>query len=306
LANAGAMRDGFIRAYLPSSLPAQARLNFIQNVAVPKLKAIVDDETLFPAARVNACVMLASLDEKLLDRRNRTAPQPSLEALRVLNGVLQGNSPEYLKASAFSGILRHVQIDGAVSSARIPDATTNALVGYVTQSWDKILTEDAELKDDLNLWKIGRSIEFMASVRAPARTADFFDRILALISEDSKAPVWVKINAVRAISQLPLTGMDQAKVNKAVEQVGDFVSKVLAAEAKNIQDGVDTLVYDNLLYDNVDLETKGTNYTDTSSGSRGGSGMGMGMGGMGMGGMGMGGAWAEWEWAAWAWAAPKQ
>ena len=148
LTEAGTLRDGFNRAYLPSSLPVQARLNFINNVAVPKLRVIVDDQTLSPAARVNACVMLAGLDEKQLDRRNRTAPRPSLEALRVLNGVLQGaDYPDFLKASALSGILRHVQIDGAVDTPRIPVATTSSLIDYVTQSWDQIFTDDAELNE---------------------------------------------------------------------------------------------------------------------------------------------------------------
>lgn len=272
LVDAGKTRDVFFRDFFPRSAPKSARVNFIKT-AMPRLKRIAGDKNLSPAARINSVVIMAAFEDQALRSGSAAQPpQPSLESLDVLVAIYRGNQfPAYLRAAAFSGVIRHVQIDGAIRTPRISSEKTNALTTQVAKTWDQIIKSDPAFENDLNLWTMARSLEYMSGVRAPAnQRVAFFDRMVALISYESKAPTWLKINAVRALSSLPTNGMDTAKVSSAVEQTSEFVAQVLIEEAEYIQNSVDELVFNNILYGDVDLAETGTDYSlDSGSGSNG-------------------------------------
>ncbi len=287
LAKAGQLRDEFDRYFMSSKFSVAARTSFIKQIAVPGLKSIISNKKLSPAARVNAVVMLSQLDESPLVRISRTPPRPSLDAFQELTAIFTNNASEpFLQAPAFSGILRHIEIDTAAGAQRIPQAELTSLTQFVSNMFDTIVKEDPELKDDFKRWKVGRAIDFMSKVRPGAEAPAFFDRLSAVIAADSKAPTWIKLDAVRAIGKLPLTGIAAEKVNATVESIATFASSTLNQQATDIDESVKELIYDNILYDDVDLVVEGTNYKDNPRTSGFGGGMGMGMGGPGMGGMG--------------------
>ena len=290
LTKAGRLRYEFDRAYLGTKYVSASRVPFIENIALPGLKKLIDNEDLSPAARVNAVVLISRLDEAPLVRTSKTPPRPSLRAFDELISVWRGNYPEFIKAAAFSGILRHMDVDDAVNTARIPGDRKNQLMAAVTASVDKILGEDPELKGDLNRWKVTKSIELMSKSRLQNESPKYFDRMTAMLAEDSKVPRWVKLEAIRGLARLPMTGVSAEKINGLVESATMYASKSIAEEGKGLDQRVRKLVYDNILWGDVDLEATGTDYTDNPSAPSGGMGMGMGGGGKGgsMGGM-MGG-----------------
>ena len=284
LRDAGRLRFEFDRSYLGTKFTTASRVPFIENVLMPRFKTIVENEDLSPAARVNAVVMISRLDDSPLVRTTKTAPRPSLAAFDELVAIWRGQSPDYLKAAAFSGILRHMQVDNAVASARIPGDKKSQLMGAVTASVDAILAEDPELKEDLNRWKVSKSVELMSQARLASETEAYFDRMSAMLAKDSKAPKWVKLEAIRGLTRMDLRSIAPAKIDSLIESSISYASDSLSGEARHLEKRVEDLIYDNILWDNEDLEVTGTDYTDNPKATGG-----MGMGGMGMSGMGMGG-----------------
>ena len=292
LANAGKLRYDFDRAYLGTKYQGASRAPFIQGTLLPGLQKLAANDQLSPAARVNAVVMISRLDDSPLVRTAKRAPRPSLVAFDSLISIWQGDSPEYLKAAAFSGILRHMEVDDAVTSPRIPNDRKSQLMQAVTSAVDAILAEDPELKVDLNRWKVSKSVELMSKSRLPGEASAYFDRMSAMLNKDSKIPKWVKLEAVRGLTRLSMSSLDPAKANSLVESAALYASTSLGEEANGLQKRVDNLIYDNILWSDTDLEVTGTNYTDDPK-SVGGGMLGGGMGSMGsMGGGGgmMGGA----------------
>jgi hypothetical protein len=296
LANAGKMRSDFDRDFLGTKFTRSNRVPLINNIILPGLQKIVDDDKLSPAARVNAVVLMSRLDDTPLVRISKTPPKPSLTAFDALLAIWQGNNyPEFLKASALSGILRHVEVDSAISSARIPADRNTGLMRSVTGMLDNIIADDPKLEIDLNRWKVSKAIRLMSTIRLPAETQSYYDRMVVMLDKDSTIPKWVKLEAVRGITRLVSNGFNPTNLPTLLESSATFVSQALKEEATAIEESVDELVYDNILWDNADLEATGTNYTDNPQTGMGGDGMGMGMGmggpgmGMGMGGPGMGG-----------------
>lgn len=293
LANAGKMRSDFDRDFLGTKFTRANRVPLINNVILPGLQKIVDNDKLSPAARVNAVVMMSRLDDSPLVRISKTPPKPSLTAFDALLAIWQGNNyPEFVKASALSGLLRHVEVDSAIASARIPADRNTTLMSSVTGMLDGILADDPTLEVDLNRWKASKAIRLMSTIRLPAESQAYYDRMVAMLDKDGTIPKWVKLEAVRGLSRLVASGFNPTNLPTLLESSGTFVSQALKEEAKSIEKSVEELVYDNILWDNADLEATGTNYTDNPQTGMGGDGMGMGMGmggpGMGMGGPGMG------------------
>ncbi|QEG20622.1 hypothetical protein [Mariniblastus fucicola] len=287
LRDAGRLRYDFDRAYLGTKYVTGSRTTLIESILLPGLQKLVDNEELTPAARVNAVVLISRLDDSPLVRSSKTPPRPSLKGLDSLITMWQGDYPEYLKAAAFAGIIRHMEVDDAIATPRIPNDRKTQLMSAVTTAMDAILAADPELKIDLNRWKVSKSVELMSKSRMPAEAAAYFDRMSAMLAKDSKIPKWVKLEAIRGMRRLPLTGIAPEKINSVIESSLMYASSSLSEEAAGLKKRVDELIYDNILWDNVDLKVTGTNYVDAPKAPTGGPGMGgPGMGGPGMGGMG--------------------
>lgn len=295
LKEAGKLRYNFDRAYLGTKYVGASRRPLIENIILPGLQELVDNERLSPSARVNAVVLMSRLDDSPLVRSTKTAPRPSMAAFDSLAAIWAGDYPEFVKVSAFSGILRHVEVDAAVNSPRIPNDRKDSLMRSVTAMLDSITAEDPELKEDLNRWKYSKSCKLMSQIGLASETQNYFDRLAATIAKDNKSSKWVKLEAIRALQRLPLENIGAEKINALIETSLNFASQSLSEEAKLIKANVEELVYDNILWENVDLEVTGTNYENSSNApvgganTRGGAGAGMMSGGGGLsGGMGMG------------------
>ena len=294
LRDAGKFRYDFDRSYLGTKYTGGSRVAFIENVMLPRLKTLVNNDRIAPAARVNAVVLMSRLDDAPLVRASKTPPRPSLVAFDSLIEIWQSGSPDFVKAAAFSGILRHMEIDDAVATSRIPNDRKTQLMSSVASDLDAIIADDPELKVDLNRWKVSKSLELMSKARLPAQTEAYFDRMLAVLAKESKVSKWVKLEALRGLTRLPMTGIAPAKVDSLIESSISYASQTLSDEAADLEDRVEKLIFNNILLDNNDLEVTGTNYTDNpkaptgASGGMMGGGMGMG-GGMSSGGMGMSG-----------------
>lgn len=285
LTNAGKLRYDFDRAYMGTKFLGGSRVAFIENIALPGLKKLVDNDELIPAARVNATVMISRLDDAPLVRTSKTPPRPSLRAFDTLITIWRGDYPDFVKATALAGIVRHMEVDNAINTPRIPNDRKNQLMTAVISSVDAILADDPELKADLNRWTVTKSIDLMGNARLTNEAANYFDRLTAMLAEDSKIPQWVRLEAVRNLSRIPLDAVASEKINGMIELATLFASQSIQAEAKDLEKRVEDLIYDNILWGNVDLKVTGTDYTDNPTAPAGGGGMGGGMGGMG-GGMG--------------------
>ena len=285
LRDAGKFRYDFDRSYLGTKYTGASRVQFIQNVLLPRLKTLVNNDQIAPAARVNAVVLMSRLDDAPLVRASKTPPRPSLAAFDSLIEIWKSGSPDFVKAAAFSGILRHMEIDDAVATPRIANEKKSQLMSSVTSDVDAIIAEDPELKMDLNRWKVSKSLELMSKARLPGQAEAFFDRMSGILAKDSKVSKWVKLEALRGLVRLPMNGIAPAKFNTLIESSVSYASQALDDEAKGLESRVEALVFDNILWDNNDLEVTGTNYVDSPKAPTGAGG---GMGGMGMGGMGMG------------------
>jgi hypothetical protein len=281
LSEAGSNRDGFFRYYLSSRMSKAQRKAFIEDIMIPMLGKRIQDDSLFPAARVNAVVLLGLADDQALDRISDTPPQPNMKALQALVSIFKGDAyPDYLKISALAGMYRHVSIDTVAANGRIAADARRAMVNDVLASMDQAKKDDPDLTDDLNYWKTRRGIQFLAAAKVQGQANAIFDRVAAYVGQNSKAPTWVKLDAVKAMKTLPLDGVDQQKIGTVIESAIAFLAESLESEATSIETAVNDLVYDNILLEDVDLEHSGTNYS-SSGGMGGGGGMFGGMGGGG-------------------------
>ena len=253
LRDAGKLRYDFDRAYLGTKNTGGSRVPFIQTVLLPRLKTLVENDDLSAAARVNAVIMISRLDDAPLVRATKTAPRPSLAAFDSLVSIWQSGAPEYVKVAALSGILRHMEIDDAIATPRIANDKKSQVMRSVTTDVDSILSDDPALKEDLNRWKVSKSIELMSKARLDGQTGAYFDRMSAMLAKGSKVPKWVKLEALRGLSRLPMGGIGAAKINSLVESSVDYASQSLAEEANGLEDRVKSLVFNNILLDNNDL-----------------------------------------------------
>lgn len=275
LKDTGKLRYDFDRDYLGTKYVGASRSNFIESIVLPGLQKIIDDTALSPAARVNAVVLMSRLDDSPLVRSTKSPPQPSIKAFQTLATLWRGDYPEFIKAAAFAGLGRHVNIDLVAPSSRIPGEQKNQLMKLVVLQMESILKNDPDLSDDLNRWKFGKSIELLSVSRLSGETENYVDRLTALLANENPVPKWTKFEAVRGLSRLPLDTVPSEKINSLIEAAGDFVSFSLADEAKILGSSIDELIYDNILWQNVDLEVTGTDYGDSTaagSNNRGGPG----------------------------------
>ena len=286
----GAARAAFLKDYLNNKVRGAARVGLI-NLTISNMEKIYRNEAAHPASRLSAVYLIGMLDDVPAVRLEGQTPVPSKDAFAKLGQILLSKDPaikDYLKVAAVAGIERHVQIDRIVGG-QIANVQKQALA---TQ-FKTMLNNKAN--DDLSYWLKRRAMQILGQMGDSA-SAD-----IAIATLKSDTGKWLKLDAVEAISRLPMSGLGAEKNLEASVAITDFVAKSIDEESKSIQAAVDKLVNDGILFQDIDLLANPADYQAgaaaetgaTAGGGDGGmggdrGGMGGGMGGPGLGG-GMGG-----------------
>ena len=264
LTDAGTLRYDFKRDFLSRKYPVASRRSFIETVALPGLQNLIDNKNLAPAARVNAVVLMGQLDEAPLNRSANAPPLPSLNAFLALGKIWQGDYPSFLKAVAFSGLNRHIEIDQVQQTPRIPADQKSNLMAAVLSQMNEIINADPTLQVDLDRWQVGKSIEMLSKSGLTSEAAKFADTFIAILAKDSQAPKWTKLEAIRGLNRLTLSSVAADKVDPMIDTATAYLGESLAGEANAIQSSIDELIYDNILWRDEDLAVTGTDYADAN------------------------------------------
>lgn len=283
----GEQRTKFIKDYLGKDVTGNVRTSMI-NLAMQESQKIYEDKDLHPAVRLNAVYILGLLDDVAAVRIDNQIPQPSKAAYAKLGGIVVSNDadkhPDYLKVAALAGLQRHVEIDRLAGGQIDAGQKRNLLTTLGT------LLNKPE-NDDLSYWLKRRAMQIVGLVGETSS----LDTTLAVINSPD-AGMWLKLDAIEAISRLDMTGAGADKCFEASLAVTEYLGKALESESKMIEAAISKLVFDNILFQNTDLAKTGTNYGSgaaaktgtagaSSSGGLGGGGRG-GIGGAGLGGGG--------------------
>ena len=255
------------------------------DLAMRETQKIYEDKDLHPAARLNAVYIVGLLDDVPAVRIDNQIPRPSKKAYAQLGSIFVSNDadkhPDFHKVAALAGIQRHVEIDN-LAGGQIDATQKNSLLTILGNMLNK------PENDDLSYWLKRRSMQMIGLIG----DSNSIDTVLAVLNSPDTG-MWLKLDAVNAISQLDMTGAGADKSLAASVAITEFIGKALETESKSIEAAVAKLVFDSMLFQNVDLEATGTNYqsdaaakTGTAAPSGGGGGGRGGIGGAGLGGGG--------------------
>lgn len=304
LSTLGEQRAKFLKDFLSEQVRGNARQSMI-DVTLEATLAIAANNSLHPAARLNAVYLIGQLDDVAASRFDNQMPRPSARALTSLQQILTSNddaaAPIYLKIAALAGIQRHLEVARAAGT-QIDQGVQNAVV---TQLNDNLGQPVDPANEAVSYWLKRRSAQmggFIGNTQTITRLLDLL--------KDKTTPFWLQMDAMVALDRMGTQTITAEQNGEAARIVTEFLANALASEAKSTQKAVDELVFKNMLFGDLDLVVQGTNYeadaaaesgegggggeSESSSGGgkfSGGNGMGMGMGGPGegFGGAGRGG-----------------
>ena len=196
--------------------PAHDKLNEI----TLKFMDDVAHDNYDPAARANAMIMIADLNETDPNGKPLKAAVPVL-----LKGVTAQTSIDAVRVPALRGLVRHAQA-GIDASVR-PQVMTTMLALV------KERTPPAGRSADAHDWIGRRAIDVLVAMGEPGENGAVFDAMQKLI-DDNSASVSLRAAAAAALANPKLTpppNLDPAKLAKSVASLGIDAYKSELAEA---------------------------------------------------------------------------
>ena len=230
LAQLGARRDGVMGALRDAPNGSPVRQYLVDQLLLPFAARVGMDAGYHSAVRLNA-VLIAGLLNDREGIRNVEPPAPSNNGLQFLLQILADSAtPAYLQIGALSGILRHAQIDGQLSSKRMSAAQVQAITDFSLATLQK--TAEGAAGDEL-YWMKRQSAQILGALRQPGSDGRVAAALRQMI-QNADTPLWLGLDAVDAYGRLQFPDPAQADATATVQAVGAALSRWLAHERGEI------------------------------------------------------------------------
>lgn len=231
----GRIRYELLRDIRGTANDSAVRQHVIDELLLPFCTRVMADSGYHPAVRLNAVVMLGSLNRR--DGQRNVEPSVPLDtALRALVTLATAqDTPGYLKAAAFAGILRHVNIDGQLKESAMDPAVRDQIINMAISLLETTVPADGTPLTDEQYWLRRQCVQILGAFRVPGADGKILGALKKVL-EDEKSPLWISADAVEAIGNMRVNASDQVDVSGVVKLIGSVVSRFLKADIQSIDE----------------------------------------------------------------------
>ena len=249
LSQLGSFRSSFLKTYLGSKV-AQTSRDPLIGVIVPEFIKIASEDY-HPAVRHNAVMILGQVDSRAEDRLASIPPTPSAQAQQFLRTVLlSDNSPDFLKVAAFAGIQRAIAIESARGRAPTGKAQLAPEMLAIAQGNGK---GSDKWSPDLKYWMQRRAVQCLGLMKDPGGQGQVIDTLKDLLKDPSRDQLWVQLDAVQALDQMPVNANNGKGICHAI---GGFLARALRDEGIELKASLEDLIRRNIIFADTDLLSK--------------------------------------------------
>jgi len=171
-----------------------------------------------PAARVNAALLLAYVDDQAADPRTNSPPKPAAAALMPMVQLYRTETnPDGVRAVALQGLLRHVQL-GAVTDARYRTGIAGMMLQLAES--DPPANRSPEAHAYMQRYAVD-ILSFLANLNTSAKTAE----TLVSLSTTAEKPNLIAAYAASKMGQLKA---GQGKVSTPSKVLASWAGRAAA------------------------------------------------------------------------------
>jgi hypothetical protein len=229
----GRVRYELLRDIRGTANDSALRRHLTDELVLPFCTRVMADAEYHPAVRLNAVLLLGSLNRR--DGQRNVEPSVPLDtALRALVTLASAqDTPGYLKAAAFAGILRHVGIDGQLAQSAMDPAVREQIINMAINLLDTTVPADGSPLTDEQYWLRRQCVQILGAFRVPGADGKILSALKRVL-EDENSPLWISADAVEAIGNMRVNPSDQVDVSGVAKLIGAVVSRFLKADIQDI------------------------------------------------------------------------
>jgi hypothetical protein len=206
--------------------------HLVRDVAFKTCSQIVinsDSPTYAEAVKINAMLIINDLN--LVEGKHATnPPRPLPEAYRFIVNVINAPAlPDYLKAAAMIGFERHASLD-----AQAPFLADADRVSGKTLCATLLGAKPADRSEDLHYW-MQRKAARIAGMYGDPGAGNEIGAALARVMSDTKARLWLRLEAAQAYGNLKFPNPTDANAEAATKKLGQLTLSALRDEAAWLQ-----------------------------------------------------------------------
>ncbi len=258
-----------------------AREYLLTQVLLPNLIRVADDTGYHPAVRLNAIILIGSLDRRE-GERNTVFPNPLDAASKYLASVADDPKREnFLRIGALSGLLRQAGIDGQAIAAQngsgvLDDSVRQSLITLAENTLDAAAADFSALSDE-QYWMCRQLTQILGGLRSPGADGKVVNSLRQLIENDQTPPL-LMLDAISAYSTLRFADQAQADSKKMALLIGQRAKEWLLGDAGEVDQYITGIKENRLLAEKtkpVGASNRNTNdnqSTDLQFGTSGGGG----------------------------------
>lgn len=215
-------------------------------MAFDKLKEVVSGN-FHPAARVNAMLIIAELNQRELVRTGTvTPPDPYLPALTfMVDAIADKDQLDGVRVVAMLGTLRHVQWDTRVreiqrqgakqtQAAKIDDALRDR-INQLALATINAATPPAGRSVEGHAWLQRRAIDILGALGTIGTNVNAASTIENMVS-DAKAPISLRCGAAEALGLINLPPETRLNPTETAGKLGELAVTACRNELKRIED----------------------------------------------------------------------
>lgn len=229
LTKLGDLRVDLFRRYITPTSNPENRKFLLDRVVRPKVLTIANGNY-HPAARVNAVQILGLLDAEEGVSGDRPPRVDMVSLGQLVNLMRNPETPDYLVATALSGLQRTAKIDGQLpSSNRMAAAARNAIIDEML----KVITkyEGRQTESDPGYVLSRRAIQTIGSLNigpSDPKTAAV-KSAMQKIATDVQIGRWLRMDAMLVLANLPIDDP-----SAYVTELGKLVTLVAKQERQSM------------------------------------------------------------------------
>lgn len=246
--NYGQLRADFFKRTM--AYASGAVRNHLVEQAFNTMRAVAQGN-FHPAARVNALLLIGSLDSRRGDRRS-AVPVPYAPALDYLKSKLSdSDTPLVEKIAAMDGIKRHAKLRGVGTPNALPNNEIGSLASLLVSLLTAAEPEDAKLADGA-YWMRRQAAQALGGLRFPGNGVA---SALRTIIENQQVPWMLRLDAVAAFEKLQFANANEADVMEVIKAIASFVIDATRRDANYIENSIQQIIETAKFLDGMDLTT---------------------------------------------------
>lgn len=252
LAEMGKRRTEMLRVLFPTEGTPAYRQQLIESLLLPSLQNVVE-KNFHPSARLNAVTLIGLLNNA--EGGSSAAPVPNLPAFRYLLTSMENDSlPLYVRVGAISGLQRVAQIHGV--RPLLDEAEVNRLTTISLALLSNSVAGQGAWTTDAAYWMKRRAVQTLGGLRRSGNNGEVTKGLNSVLG-DKEQPLWLRYDALTALSQLKHANPATAFVSDTVYNMAALAGESSLQEAIQVRADLEELIALNLMLSNTSLQKIG-------------------------------------------------